>query len=258
MLLAGPLLMHSLFRFSLCCRALGAEAAARLCRQQPCLPYLTIAQSFVCKQLPLLQAFGRTGGGAPVLDALAGLANRLLTADASEVDLHTAVCMRLLPVLVGRRSRCLRLVHLHHWQQLAGGALGAVLPEACVFDGPAHSRVHVHVHVHMYAACCRCLWSSTAGYLRPVHLRHWLQLADGVPGAVLPDMRHVLGLRPSPGVVASDLGCLAADIRHVPAVSAGRLPSTQAWLWCTRGSSRPVDEVPINGTDHAGVTRPGP
>ena len=93
------------------------------------LPYLTVTQSFACKRLPLLQAFGRTGSGAPVLDALAGLANRLLTADASEVDLHTAVCMRLLPVLVGRRRRCLRLVQLDHWQQLAGGGLVVVLPD---------------------------------------------------------------------------------------------------------------------------------
>ena len=119
-------LIHALLRSSLCCRPLGAVAVACLCWHQP---YLRVAQSFVGKRLPLPQAFGRAGSGAPVLDALAGLANRLLTADASEVDLHTAVCTRLLPVLVGRPSRCRRLVQLHHWQQLAGGALGAGLPE---------------------------------------------------------------------------------------------------------------------------------
>ena len=132
----------SLLCSSLCCKALGAVALARVPAISPV--YLTTAHSFVCEQLSLLQAFGRVGGGAPVLDALAGLANRLLTADASEVDLHTAVCMRLLPVLVGRRSRCLRLVQLHHWQQLAGGTLGVMLPEpGCLVD--------------LHACVCMCI-----------------------------------------------------------------------------------------------------
>ena len=170
-------LIHSLLCSSLCCRACGAVAVPLLVTAL--LPYLIFASSFVCKRLPLLQAFGRTGSGAPVLDALAGLANRLLTADASEVDLHTAVCMRLLPVLVGRRSRCLRLVQLHHWQQLAGGALGAVLP----------------------------------------------------------DMRHMLGLRQSLGVLASEHGLFGSRPWACARCQCWKLPSKQACAWCTSGSS---------------------
>eukprot|EP00891_Asterochloris_glomerata_P009020 jgi/Astpho2/9020/fgenesh1_pg.00133_%23_51_t len=118
----------------------------------------------------MAQAFGRVGGGAPVLDALAGLANRLLTADASEVDLHTAVCMRLLPVLVGRRSRCLRLVQLHHWQQLAGA-----------FAQQAAAVTALREQLQRQLACCLC--AAAVGFPEAAEVQSYItHIMQGVAG----------------------------------------------------------------------------
>ena len=186
-----------------------------------------------------------------MLDALAGLANRLLTADASEVDLHTAVCMRLLPVLVGRPSRCLRLVQLHHWQQLAGGALGVVLPElGCL--------VNLHTTVYM----CMCMLPAASRQCSrvsaPCAPANWQQLAGGAPGTVLPYMWHLSGLRPSLGVPAAELGLFGSRPWACACCRCwGRLPFKQACTWCFLCSSSQVGEVPIKGSDLAGVTWPG-
>jgi len=66
------------------------------------------------------QAFGPAGNGPAVLAALVQVAGTLLGGQAGEVELHTAVCTRLLSVLVRRRHVSHRLVQLQPWHNLAG------------------------------------------------------------------------------------------------------------------------------------------
>lgn len=66
------------------------------------------------------QAFGPAGNGPAVLTALVQVAGTLLGGQAGEVELHTAVCTRLLSVLVRRRHVSHRLVQLQPWHNLAG------------------------------------------------------------------------------------------------------------------------------------------
>ena len=66
------------------------------------------------------QAFGPAGNGPSVLAALVQVAGTLLGGQAGEVELHTAVCTRLLSVLVRRRHVSHRLVQLQPWHNLAG------------------------------------------------------------------------------------------------------------------------------------------
>ncbi len=69
----------------------------------------------------MTQAFGAAGSGPAVLAALVQVAGSLLGGQAGEVELHTSVCTRLLPVLLHRRHVPQRLVQLQQWHNLAGG-----------------------------------------------------------------------------------------------------------------------------------------
>lgn len=67
-------------------------------------------------------AFGASGNGLNVLRVLMLVAVRLLGSQEwlGEVDLHRVVVLKLLVVLVRRRTLCEKIVFLEEWHQLAG------------------------------------------------------------------------------------------------------------------------------------------
>ena len=68
----------------------------------------------------MAQAFGAAGNGPSVLAALVQVAGSLLSGQAGEAELQTAVCTRLLAKLVHHRHVTHRLMQLQQWHSLAG------------------------------------------------------------------------------------------------------------------------------------------
>ncbi|DBA87589.1 TPA: hypothetical protein ACH3X1_004612 [Trebouxia sp. C0004] len=91
------------------------------------------------------QAFGPAGNGPSVLAVLVQMAGTILGGQAGEVELHTAVCTRLLSVLVRRRHVSHRLVQLQPWHNLAG----AFAQQAAALTG-------LSAKVQRALACCLC------------------------------------------------------------------------------------------------------
>ncbi|DBA71387.1 TPA: hypothetical protein ACH3X2_011192 [Trebouxia sp. C0005] len=91
------------------------------------------------------KAFGPAGNGPLVLAALVQVAGTLLGGQAGEVELHTAVCTRLLSVLVRRRHVSHRLVQLQPWHNLAGA-----------FAQQAPALTGLSAKVQRALACCLC------------------------------------------------------------------------------------------------------
>ncbi|KAL0028613.1 hypothetical protein WJX79_005646 [Trebouxia sp. C0005] len=91
------------------------------------------------------KAFGPAGNGPSVLAALVQVAGTLLGGQAGEVELHTAVCTRLLSVLVRRRHVSHRLVQLQPWHNLAGA-----------FAQQAPALTGLSAKVQRALACCLC------------------------------------------------------------------------------------------------------